>query len=361
MVTVEDFSRIVSAIYAAATTPDTWLTAMSEARSAFASETAGLIGASAGSRSPQSASLAPDAYQSYRDHYRHIDYVLEAVERGPVGLVHSGGPLVALNPKSEFNVDWMRPNRMDDGLFVRLTGGPSPFCFLVAAAQRDESFDTPDNVALMSALVPHLQQAIRTQRYFENAEHAASDIAAALDSVSHGVIVVDARSTVLHVNQAARAILRDDDGLAIKAGCLAALNSAANYTLLRAVGIAVTGTTGAGASLACSRPSGKRSYVVHVLPYRSESGAAVPRALIAVIDPERTTEPETTMLRRLYGLTPAEAEVAIRVLRGDGLKPISDELAVSLATVKTHLHHVFDKTDTHRQAELVRLLLTVNR
>ena len=64
-------------------------------------------------------------------------------------------------------------------------------------------------------------------------------------------------------------------------------------------------------------------------------------------------------MRRLYGLTQAEAEVAVRVLRGDGLKPIADELSVSLATVKTHLQHVFDKTDTHRQAELVRLLLTV--
>ena len=30
-----------------------------------------------------------------------------------------------------------------------------------------------------------------------------------------------------------------------------------------------------------------------------------------------------------------------------------------MATAKTHLQHVFDKTDTHRQAELVRLLLTI--
>lgn len=30
-----------------------------------------------------------------------------------------------------------------------------------------------------------------------------------------------------------------------------------------------------------------------------------------------------------------------------------------LATIKTHLHHIFDKTGTHRQAELVRLLLAI--
>jgi DNA-binding CsgD family transcriptional regulator len=48
------------------------------------------------------------------------------------------------------------------------------------------------------------------------------------------------------------------------------------------------------------------------------------------------------------------------VTRGEGLKPIADELSLSLATVKTHLRHVFDKTGTHRQAELVRLLLTID-
>jgi DNA-binding CsgD family transcriptional regulator len=63
------------------------------------------------------------------------------------------------------------------------------------------------------------------------------------------------------------------------------------------------------------------------------------------------------LLKRLFGLTSGEADVALRMLRGDGLKPIAADLALSMATIKTHLHHIFNKTDTHRQAELVRLLL----
>ena len=78
-----------------------------------------------------------------------------------------------------------------------------------------------------------------------------------------------------------------------------------------------------------------------------------------VIDPAKQSEPERDLLQRLYGLTRAEAEVALRVMRGDGLKPISDDLSLSLATVKTHLQHVFGKTKTHRQVELVRLLMTL--
>jgi DNA-binding CsgD family transcriptional regulator len=51
--------------------------------------------------------------------------------------------------------------------------------------------------------------------------------------------------------------------------------------------------------------------------------------------------------------------VALHIARGADLKEISDESSVSITTVRKHLQHVYDKTDTHRQAELVRLLLTL--
>jgi DNA-binding CsgD family transcriptional regulator len=82
-------------------------------------------------------------------------------------------------------------------------------------------------------------------------------------------------------------------------------------------------------------------------------------ALVLIIDPELEPEPRAALLRLLYGLTKAEADVALLVLRGQGLTPIAEELSVSMTTVRTHLQHVFNKTDTHRQAELVRFLLAI--
>jgi DNA-binding NarL/FixJ family response regulator len=66
------------------------------------------------------------------------------------------------------------------------------------------------------------------------------------------------------------------------------------------------------------------------------------------------------MLRRLYGLTTAEAAVAIRLIQGDGIKPIAESMCLSAGTVRTHVQHIFDKTGTHRQAELVRTLLAIS-
>ena len=42
---------------------------------------------------------------------------------------------------------------------------------------------------------------------------------------------------------------------------------------------------------------------------------------------------------------------------GHGLQSVADELRVTLSTARTHLQSVFEKTGTHRQAELVRLLI----
>jgi len=363
VVGIDDFSRIVSAIYASALTPENWIVAMADVRRTLGAQSAGLLLADGSGRSIKSASLPQEARKAYLEYYRQIDYVLDAVDNGPVGLIQRGQPLVALKARSEFDAGFMRPYQMDDGLFVRLTDGPMPTCFLVAAPKRAEPFDTAERVKLMSALVPHLQQALRTQSHLENFAQNASDIARAVDSVRHGIAVVGPGSVVIHMNSAAERILKSGDGLCIRSGSVEASSASANAELRRSVVGALLeheASPRGGNSFLCRRPSGKRPYVIHVLPFNpTTENVSVARALVVLVDPEQQIEPPTQLLGRAYGLTDAEADVALRVLRGDGLKPICEELSLSMATVKTHLQHVFEKTDTHRQAELVRLLLTI--
>jgi DNA-binding CsgD family transcriptional regulator/PAS domain-containing protein len=363
MVSLIEYSRIVSAVHAAAITPGHWIGAMEAIRSAFSSTSAGLITADGSSRVIHSAHLPEDAKRAYSEHYRHVDYVLDAVEHGPVGLIRGGEPLVALNARSEFNADWLHPHGMQDGLFVRLTGGPVPTCFLVAASRGSQPYATPERVQMVSALVPHLQQALRTQRYLDDLVHEASDLSDAVDGMRHGVFVVGRGSMVIHANRVAEDLMALDDGLEVRSGRLGFTVSCADAALQRSIpgALADGGAEGrASSSMLCPRTDGKRSYIVHVVPFASLTNDAWDaRALVIVIDPERRTEPPRHLLNCLYGLTRAESDVALRVLRGDGLRPISDDMSLSMATVKTHLQHVFAKTDTHRQAELVRLLLTI--
>ena len=366
MVTVEDFSRLVAGIYAAPVASQRWQEALRGIPHTLDGVAAGLLMIDEATWSLDNSTIPAAAAESYAEYYYRLDRVLEAVERGPAGAVRTGTELMPLVWRSEFYEDWLHPLNIDDGLFVRLTGGPRPTSLIVAAPQRTESFDTSDRVKLVSALVPHFQQALLIQDKLSALADRTVELAGALELVQHGVAVVAGRASVISLNSAAECIFRGEDGLYLRSGRVGATSTSAERELTAAIHNALIcerSCVRRGWSLTCVRPSGKRPYVVHVLPFHhrdADEPDRRPIALVLIIDPEDEPEPATALLRRLFHLTRAEADVALRVMHGADLREIADQLSVSLPTVRTHLQHVFDKTNTHRQAELVRLLLVLS-
>jgi DNA-binding CsgD family transcriptional regulator len=112
--------------------------------------------------------------------------------------------------------------------------------------------------------------------------------------------------------------------------------------------------------LAVHGHSGRRPLSVLVAPLRGEHPFVlepVATAILFVTDPDRVVSAPRSHLRELYGLTEGEARTAEALLEADRLADVAQKLGVSLATVRTLLQRVFEKTDTHRQSELVRLML----
>jgi DNA-binding CsgD family transcriptional regulator len=362
MVTVEDFSRLVASIYAAAVTPQHWEAAVREIQIVL-DGTGGALLIPDGV-SWYNSTLSVESGQAYRKYYYRLDRVAAAAERGPVGVVRTGTELMPLVRNSEF-YDWLRPSNIDDALVVRLTSGARPACLIFGAPKRTESFDTRERVKLVGGLLPHLQQALRTEGKLAALANSTVELAGALEVVRHGIVIVAGEHRVINLNSTAEQIFRGEDGLCVRSGRIAATRTHAGQELHCAIQNALadeSSTVRRGWSLTCFRPSGKRPYVIHVLPSPRCDAGEPPRqatALVLIIDPEDEPAPAAALLRRLYHLTEAEAEVALHVMHGADLKQISDELSISLTTVRTHLQHVFDKTDTHRQAELVRLLLAL--
>jgi DNA-binding CsgD family transcriptional regulator len=163
-------------------------------------------------------------------------------------------------------------------------------------------------------------------------------------------------------NKEATAILARADGLAIQNKCLRAANPSENANLqllIQATAAASEGRTArSGGPLKVSRPSLARSFAVLVAPIRMERiFARQPAAVVFVTDPERQTETPPEFLKRLYGLTTREAALAALLLQGIDLKEAAAQLGTSMNTARTHLRLIFEKTDTHRQSELIHLLL----
>jgi|SRR5262245_39284384 len=64
------------------------------------------------------------------------------------------------------------------------------------------------------------------------------------------------------------------------------------------------------------------------------------------------------LLRCRFGLTPAEARLALQLVAGEALRPAAVKLGISYETARTELKNIFNKTGTCRQAELVIVIVT---
>jgi DNA-binding CsgD family transcriptional regulator len=78
---------------------------------------------------------------------------------------------------------------------------------------------------------------------------------------------------------------------------------------------------------------------------------------------EAPSDPELTaqVLQSRFGFTRAEARVVCKLAEGLSIKGIAEALDVSFETARTHAKRAMQKTDTHRQAELVSLVLNAER
>jgi hypothetical protein len=109
MATVEEFSRLVSGIYTSATSPQHWAVALADISRIVDASGSALLTGEGPSRSVMIATVTPHAHKVYTEYYHTIDYVLDALEKGPAGLIRGGQALVALKTHSEFEADFMRP------------------------------------------------------------------------------------------------------------------------------------------------------------------------------------------------------------------------------------------------------------
>jgi DNA-binding CsgD family transcriptional regulator len=99
-----------------------------------------------------------------------------------------------------------------------------------------------------------------------------------------------------------------------------------------------------------------------ILAYASRlSGVAAdcfaPCQVIAVlVDLEARVRLVERDLMSIFNLTPAEARLASRLSSGDSIEEIAGQLSITYETSRKQLKSIFQKTNTHRQAQLVALL-----
>jgi len=102
-------------------------------------------------------------------------------------------------------------------------------------------------------------------------------------------------------------------------------------------------------------------FVGHLLPLtagrRRKTGVAYDAtAVLFVTRASLDTNAASDIIKKIFKLTPAEARVLLTVVELGGVSETARNLDVAESTVKTHLGRIFTKTDTKRQADLVKLI-----
>lgn len=230
---------------------------------------------------------------------------------------------------------------------------------------KDQKPYGPDESQLMATLGPHLLRAVRIHELLSEHQTTRSAEAEALDRMPFGVLLVDARGRIVQANSFARRLLSDGDGLRADGTRMAGGTPAITHALSRLIGEAIeAGSDPAarmGGAISLPRPIPRRALEALVVPTRlGPSSWTTDRGLAAVFvsDPDERAEPPADLLRRLYGLTPAEAGVAARLGAGATIDEVAEGMRLTRNTARFYLKRVFAKTGTRRQAELVRLLTT---
>ncbi|NJO56462.1 MAG: helix-turn-helix transcriptional regulator [Rhodospirillales bacterium] len=303
---------------------------------------------------------------SYSEQFGKLNPWLQAPEQlPPPGVVTTGQALCDDSDvlASRYYSEWARPQDLFHHLFGILDTEGSVVSALMIARSQEKGAFWDDDIALINRLLPHLRQGLRAGSALRRAQELGRVQAHALELLPIGVAVVSTIGRVLFANRLAREIVSNETvfysgnnglGLKLPSGRVL-LRDYLVPPLLSTENEAISEVQ----ATSVPREGGRRP--LSLLAIAADSDPMTrdfddPAAIVFIGDPERPSEVDPKRLIRLYGLSRAEARVAVQLAKGQRLEQVAETLGLTYETVRKHLKQIFSKTFTDRQAELVRTL-----
>jgi DNA-binding CsgD family transcriptional regulator len=218
---------------------------------------------------------------------------------------------------------------------------------------------------LLDQLVPHLRRVYALHCRLVEAQHQERALREVLDRLPSGVMLLDKDGRVVLSNRSADLIVALDDGIRLESGRprLSDPQQDRGFQQLLVDSAQTRAERGRsyGKTLSVVRPSGRRSFASMIGPLLAPPPGTNLReaaAILFITDPDGSQISTTEVLQGLYELTPAEAELLRLLAEGRSLEEVARQRGITMNTARGQLKQVFAKTDTRRQGELVRLVLT---
>jgi DNA-binding CsgD family transcriptional regulator/PAS domain-containing protein len=307
----------------------------------------------------------PSFIETYGTHYYKInpwkDLILISPPAPRVAWGHHAVPVPELQ-KTEFYADWIRPQ--DDvatGFTTLLFNEQDRFMNLAVNVNPKHLKEAEAAAESLTLIGPHLRRAFELYRQVMGARLEGDGFASVLNLLTKAVFIVDATGKIRFANAKAERLLREETILRSAAGSLRFLDPGDQRAVMEAIRRAATDLGGrpiiplradaggrcfAFVSTLSSQPAGYGSLL---------RGGAAPIALF-VVDARDVPRARADHIAAMLHVTPAEARLALALLHDKSLKEFAGEAGISFHTARRQMRSLLEKTGTHRQAQLVRLL-----
>jgi len=310
--------------------------------------------------------LDPAFIKDYLDSVAHLDPTVQYLVRHPdQPIVHDGLVITEREKERHAYYDWHA--RYSD-LRFRIVGQvcPAPAVHAGVALHRTRNIGRyePADIEVFTELYRHMARALTIGFKLGSLGTMQQVTGELLDRNSAAVVLLDARHKVVYTNRCAQLVFSESDGLRLTADGLVALDRHDNEKLQRLIGeaaLAVRTSGTPGGVLRICRPSGKRSYVALVAPMSSNYPALTtlrPAVCVVITDPDAQIVLSAGRIQAAFALTEAEARMAALLAAGEDLRGTAARLGITYGTARVRLAEIFQKTETRRQSELMKVLLT---
>ena len=258
-----------------------------------------------------------------------------------------------------------REARVDDQLVVVL---PCGSFFSAYRGETEGRFNTED-IARHALLSPHLVRAAQIHERLLQFGALRESAERAFDLLPFALFLLSEAGRIVCVNAEGERLLAERDALASERGRLVSLRPASRGPLERAIAGARIARDDSrvprASTLRIERIADPRPLQVLTAPVTTRANASVfgfardaVTTLVIASDPSRTPRLNEETLREALGVTPALARLAAALARGETLTDYADRAHVTEGTVRQQVKDLLARTGTHRQSDLVRLVLS---
>lgn len=251
--------------------------------------------------------------------------------------------------------------------FIRYFGDDSAYCLGFISTRRDGGYIaiglqkaitdqdfTDEQVRKHEMLRPHVSRMLVLRRNMLLRERMAAGALAGIQSIEDAYVMIQPDRRILFANASAEALLAKKSLLHSNQDYLELESRVGDARLTKCIH-----------NVLSRNVEGSTAFVAHDRSGEAWRFTLAPRAIeeqtmvLVWIDRGKVGATAPERLQHIYGLTSAEVPILMALSEGRTAQEIADLQAVSVATIRTHIQHIYIKTGVNKASQLATLVASL--